>query len=388
MWDVIEPEKGRFDFSLADKVIDRALSHGVQVQACLSQPSCRWSSSAPPEAMGKYGQGEPIYRMYEPKDITDFENYVYQAIRHFGNRIKYWEIINEPFYKFGIDGQATLSVEQYFELLKAGYRSAKRAKPDCVVIGGPAMDLMESQFARYRKLFEMGGLNYMDATNQHVYTGDAPDYTGYDALNALMDRCGGRKPIWLNEYGIYGDDAPGPSCELGWLSFADQGNAEQLAAEAIVRLNATALGNGAVCVMQHPLFCIHRVNRDVYPCDMMFEYDGLPKKGYVVMNVLAWLLPPGTSFDRRIADGGLSVYIFKRGSKRVGIAWSEVAIDLPASARRRISQVGAEFQDLMGNPIPGGPTSLSMAPVYIVGSESAVWNAGSLLRDMTTGSAQ
>ncbi|MHB9035738.1 MAG: carbohydrate binding domain-containing protein [Armatimonadota bacterium] len=379
MWDAIEPEKGRFDFSVADKVIDRALSFGVSVQAVLSQPSCRWSSSAPPEAVGKYGQGEPIYRMYPPRDIADFDNYIYQTVRHFGSKIKHWEILNEPFYKFGIDGQATLSVEQYFELLKSGYQAAKRAKPDCVVIGGPAMDLMESQFARYSKLFEMGGLDYLDATNQHVYTGDVPDNTGYDALNALMDRCGGRKPIWLNEHGIYGDDAPGPACDLGWLSFADKPNAEQLAAEALVRLNAAALGSGAACVMQHPLFSIHRVNRDIFPCDMMFGYGGLPKKGYVAMNVLAWMLPPGTSFDRRIVDGGLSLYIFRRGSKRVGIVWSEIAIDLSSAAWRRINGSGARLLDVMGNPIPGGLSRLSMTPVYIVGTDPAIEKAAAAI---------
>ncbi|MBI2842939.1 MAG: carbohydrate binding domain-containing protein [Armatimonadetes bacterium] len=379
MWDVIEPEKGCFDFSVADKVIDRAMSHGMRVQACLSQPSSRWSSTAPPEAAARYGQGEPIYRMYEPKNITDFENYVYRVVRHFGNRVKHWEILNEPFYKFGVDGQATLSVEQYFELLQAGYRAAKRAKPDCTVIGGPAMDLMESQFARYRKLFEMGGLHYIDATNQHVYTGDVPDYAAYDALNTLMDRCGGRKPIWLNEYGVYGDDSPGPSCELGWLSFADHKNAEQLAAEALVRLNTAALGNGAVCVMQHPLFSVHRVNRDIFP-DMMFGYDGLPRKGYVAMNILAWMLPPGTSFDKKMAISGLLIYIFKRGGKRVGIVWSERPVDLSTAARRRIEGRGVRFLDVMGNPIPAGPSRLSLAPVYIVGSDSAIEEAVAVIR--------
>jgi hypothetical protein len=283
-------------------------------------------------------------------------------------------MLNEPFYKVGIDGRPTLSTAQYCELLQAGYLGAKRADPDCVVIGGPAMDLIPSHLVRYAEFCSLGGLSFLDAINQHTYLGDSNCQQAYDKLNGLMDANGGRKPIWVNECGTYGMDETDSVCQPEWLSFAEGRDSEQLAAEALVRQYAVALGNGAQKVMQHPEFSIIPVNRES-PTDALFTYGGAPRKAYVALNVLAWMLPPGTRFEKRMVTDDIACYVFRRGEKCTAVIWSENGTALPSELRRLANSSAVTFLDLMGNPVHQKLPRLSMEPVYAVGDGAAITEA-------------
>ena len=62
-----------------------------------------------------------------PADLDKFAAYVHAAVTHYKERVKHWEILNEPGY---------LRPEDYAKLLAVAYRACKDADPMCHVIGG------------------------------------------------------------------------------------------------------------------------------------------------------------------------------------------------------------------------------------------------------------
>ncbi len=67
-----------------------------------------------------------------PRDMQDFDRYVFETTLHYRGKIRYWEVWNEPHYSGFWRG----TPEEYVELLKTAHQAVRRADPGCVVIGG------------------------------------------------------------------------------------------------------------------------------------------------------------------------------------------------------------------------------------------------------------
>jgi len=371
-WDVVEKEKGLFDWTAAREVIQRDLQFGFHVQACLGHPSSRWASSADAQAKTHTGEGEPAYRWFAPRNMDDWENYVFNVVKEWKNIIRHYEILNEPWWKY--PGGKEMTAEEYVAFARHGFIAAKRADPGCTVIAGQGGSPADDK--RYGDLYAAGLLQWCDAVCFHPY-GEFSQKS-FDGMFRLMEKHGGRKPVWNTEYAIWADEDPDPTTAQNYLAFRGS-NAESLAAEAIVRHHTRMLSAGFRGNMQHIHHWPLRANTETLPFDMLFEYGGLPRKTYVAMNVQAWLIPPGSvPAGHGGDDDGISVYVFRHGGRRIAVIWAARDTLLTPSQRGVLARRGSRLFNIMGNPIPP-PATLTTRPIYV---ETDASGAVSLLRTL------
>ncbi|HID07844.1 MAG TPA: hypothetical protein EYP10_11945, partial [Armatimonadetes bacterium] len=157
-----------------------------------------WATSAPADADKRTRRTSP------PRDLSDFARYVYETVKHYRNVIKYWEVWNEPHYSGFWRG----TPEQYVELVRTAYRAAKRANPECVIIGGGGVAL--SALDWIERAFKAGLLRYCDALSFHYGlrgTALESEVQRFERrlakLRALMRKYGAEKPLWNTEASVH-----------------------------------------------------------------------------------------------------------------------------------------------------------------------------------------
>lgn len=134
-------------------------------------------------------------RLAPPKDWAAWERHLEQVVAHFRDRVKVWEIWNEP----DIPSFWTGSAEEYVELLKHAYAGAKRADPNCLVMSAGLDGSGETFLAR---ILDLGAGEYCDIVGAHPYAGSAAvaDFRLRTMRRTLafhhLD-----KPLWVTEVG-------------------------------------------------------------------------------------------------------------------------------------------------------------------------------------------
>lgn len=365
-WQDVEPEKGRFTFGETDYQIDRPRRHGLQVLGLLPFPSSNWASSAPASVPGKGSYPQNRARVaYAPRDLGEFENYVEKTVAHYKGRIRWWQVFNEPLYtdyslprKLGYDGAT------YARLVQAAARAARRADPQCRVLAGIGA-IQEGQIlADFDRFFSAGGLAAIDAVDVHHYPGIRPPEFLENLLaklNALMEKHGGRKPIWMTEYGYYADDEPAV-VPVSHSGFNRPLASEQRQAEYAVRWAVIALAGGVEKVFYHAGTC-QGINGDNLE-GVFYKYGGQPRKIYAAQAVMAHLLTPSTEFVKPLDLGsGVKGYLFRDGARLVAVAWS------PGRSQPkpvRLAHDKLELWDLMGRPQSARELTPGSSPVYVL----------------------
>lgn len=381
-WQEVEPEKGQFTFAETDLQIDRPRKHGLQVLGLLPFPSSNWSSSAPESVSGKGGYPQNRARVaYAPRDMAEFENYVEKTVAHYKGRIAWWQVLNEPLYtdyalprKLGYDGTT------YGNLAQAFAKAARRADPNCHIlagIGGLSGGQILDDFDR---IFATGVLKSIDAVDVHHYpTLRAPEHLeGLLAkLRALMDKHGGRKPIWITECGYYADDEPA-SVPMSHQGFNRPLSSEQRQAEYAVRWGVIALANGVDKVFYHAGTC-QGLNDDNLE-GVFYKYGGEGRKIYAAQAVMAHLLTPSAKFVKPLSLGAAAkAYLFQDGSRLIGVIWSPERAKPEAV---RLTNDKLALWDLMGRPQQAREFTPSGTPVYIIaeGIKPEAFEAGMAAR--------
>ena len=194
-WDKIEWNQGKPDYAFLDYVVEEAWKRGIRFVPCLNT-SPRWASTAP--------EGNAEYHSYPPKTAA-WENSVYELVNHFKPRIKYWETWNEPngLYWLG-------TVEDFCELHKAAYRSAKKADPQCRILLGA---FSGSGLGYMDQLLRLGAKDYFDLVSIHPYSGKQENVNNAAratrGIRLLLAEYGCEdRPIWFTEIGWPTDMAP------------------------------------------------------------------------------------------------------------------------------------------------------------------------------------
>ena len=119
-WADIEPSKdGRLQYDQIQKAVNLALQRGLSIFATLSQT---------PSWAGNGQIGSP------PSDPSRWSRFVSATVSLFKGQISHWGMWNEP---NGVeDGFWTGSPEQYRDMiLIEGSKAARKANPDCKVVG-------------------------------------------------------------------------------------------------------------------------------------------------------------------------------------------------------------------------------------------------------------
>ena len=364
-WQEVEPQQGRFNFTETDHQINRPISHGLKVLGLLPFPSSHWSSGAPKDydlSAGYISQREHV--AYAPRDEAQFENYVARTVGHYKDRITWWQVFNEPvFTSYSLPRKFGYNAADYARWTKAFARAARRADPDCRVLAGMGY-LSEGRIMEdWKEFLGAGGLAGADAADIHHYPRlRPPEYIEpvLAELGRLMEEHGGRKPIWLTEYGYYADDDPSsvPMQNSGFnIPLAD----EQLQAAYVVRWTVIMLAGGVEKIFYHAGTC-DGVNRDSLG-GIFFEYGGQPHKVYAAQAVMSRLFTPTCRFVKKL-DLGKDVYAyqFRDADRSLAAIWATSSTNPTPILLTNEKLV---LQDLMARPQPVRQFTPNGTPVYI-----------------------
>lgn len=189
-WGDIEPEPGSFDFEKYDRVVSLLAEHNIGILGIFDY-SAPWAAknwNSPPE------------------DPAVFAEFCTRVVSRYKDRVKYWEIWNEPdsgFYWTPQDNMKT-----YTRLLQTVYTRIKETDPTSqVLLGG----LTQGGYYALQDIYRAGGKDYFDIMNIHPFVDPlAEDRTGqirciYGNIKKLMARYGdSNKKIWFTEVGCPG----------------------------------------------------------------------------------------------------------------------------------------------------------------------------------------
>lgn len=191
LWEDIEPSAGEFDFNKYDLIVGILAKHNINILGLLHY-SASWASSC-----GKWNC-PPAYNEL-------FVKYASSVVRRYKDKVKYWEIWNEPDSRIYWDPQDSL--KSYCVLLKDVYLALKKADPDCKILNGGFAGGISS----VNRLYENGAKDYFDILNMHIFEspmndGAAKRISAYPKLAyKIMKRNGDEnKKIWITEIGCPG----------------------------------------------------------------------------------------------------------------------------------------------------------------------------------------
>lgn len=207
-WGYIEPaEKGEYDWTHADLVVDHANRQGLTVIARVDFVPA-W---ARPE--------DTTFRYLPRENFDDYGDFIYTFVDRFRGRIHAVVIWNEPNLSFEW-GFRPVDPEAYVELLEVAYARAKEADPDVQVLTAglaptlawPGDPQAMSDLTFLQAMYDAGAASYFDGLAAHAYgwkfpPGDPPaadkvNFRRIELLRQIMAENGdAEKPIYVTEAG-------------------------------------------------------------------------------------------------------------------------------------------------------------------------------------------
>lgn len=191
-WYVVEPEKGRFEWAWSDKIVNDAVAKGINLLGILGVPPV-WAADSKviPTHPNAYMSGRR-----KPASLEEWENYVYQVVSRYKDRVRHWEIWNEAdWHPPAPAASYSGSTADYFELLKRACAAAKKADPESrILISGFGFGTTCDTEMPF-ELLRMGAAKYCDIYNVHSYRA----LSGIDELLDALKKADPAMPIWQTE---------------------------------------------------------------------------------------------------------------------------------------------------------------------------------------------
>ena len=293
------------------------------------------------------GENRPVSTTPPPHDL--WANYVAQTVGRYKDRVRVWEVWNEPNMPHFWSG----SKEQYAQLLAVTYDTIKRVDPTATVLG-PAITGVDEDWLNAMPWDKMDGLAI------HIYVPPASlndqGYSYYDQglpnLQRVLERRG-QKPVWITEFGF----SSGHGAEPWYVGD------EAAQARYLVQQSAQTLAYRGIDI------------RVIMPY-VLNDHDGFelirdwsrPKPAFQAYRTLAERLDGADSVGRIKTFGpGIFAFRFVRGGQQIDVVWS------PGGGTAMIpSGSDAEVFDLYGGRSVaaqrGGMVSVAVGadPVYVV----------------------
>lgn len=217
-WARTEKKKGVYDFEWIDKIVDNFLKRDIEPWVCL----CYGNELYNEEAKNVFG-AVGCAPIFTDEQKNGWENYVKAFVKHFENRINYYEVWNEP------DGQwcwkpGPNAVELGMFTRDTG-RYIKEIKPDAKVIGGV---VCTRDLAYLNDALKTGMGDYIDFISFHEYTHD--ETSVFETVEAYRELAHFYNPSIEIIQGESGSQSRtgghGAVCGMGWT---EEIQAKQLA---------------------------------------------------------------------------------------------------------------------------------------------------------------
>jgi len=357
-WDVVESKPGIFVFpAMYDNYMAALKARGISPLIPLTFANHNYDDGLTP---------------YSDAAIAAYARYAVEVLRHYGTQIHAVEIWNEYNGSFSNGPVTDNRSANYVRMLKAAYTAIKQERPDVTVVGVAAAGL---PLPYLEKIFQAGGLGFMDAVSVHPYRFDrTPEglEIQIEKLNRLIARYSPDhpKPVWVTE--------------IGWATRVSQAEGdlainEQTKAVFLVRAFTLLL---SARVERAYWYLFRDYNEFATMGQVYANEDASPKPSYYAMATLLEHLR-GTSFSGRIETApGIYALRFARGdATSVYILWSlkPIMVRIPAKAAA---------YDWRGIRLTEPEISLTDMPVYIEGAQPALpppVPQGALLADAEEG---
>ena len=166
-WEMVDWEGGDYSKMAVDPFVDAAvdelIEHGIEIVYCLTF----WDSE------GRGQQREPGYSRFEREDeILRYLEYVQFIVRHFHNRIRWYEILNEP--NIGDGTQQYVRVANYINLVRRVAPLIRSEYPGARIVVG-AVSMPERGAQEYlRAIVESDVMPLVDGVSWHPGGGLSP----------------------------------------------------------------------------------------------------------------------------------------------------------------------------------------------------------------------
>ncbi|MBN2641877.1 MAG: beta-galactosidase [Victivallales bacterium] len=132
-WSLCEKEKGIYDFSWLDDIVDKLIAAGLKPWFCVSFGNKLYMPDAPHEsAVGRV----PIY--YGDAVVCAWQNYCRALAKHFKGRVSRWEVWNEANHGGGFWAPGKPNGADYAKLVRLTAEPIKEIIPDAMIIAGAA----------------------------------------------------------------------------------------------------------------------------------------------------------------------------------------------------------------------------------------------------------
>ena len=211
-WAYVEREKGVYDWTHPDRIIDHAENQGLQIIVRLGIVP-RW---VPAEV----NVGNATLNYLPNSKFETFAEYVGTFVERYRGRVDHIIIWNEPNLNFEWGGRAADPIA-YTRLLQLSYEAAHAANPDIVVLNAPLAPTLAppggaeagwDDLDYLRQMYEAGASDYFDAVAIHNYPFNHPpqDEPDPDVLNfrrlelmreIIVEYGDGDKPVFITETG-------------------------------------------------------------------------------------------------------------------------------------------------------------------------------------------
>ncbi|MCM8792104.1 MAG: beta-galactosidase [Candidatus Omnitrophica bacterium] len=192
LWSDIEPEDNNFDFGKYDKIVEELTKNNINILGILHY-STDWASSC-----GRWN--------CPPRDNQLFIDYVKITVGRYKEKVKYWEIWNEPDSGIYWDYRYQDGLKSYCKLLKDVYLAIKKIDPSAKVLNGGL-----SSLSSIEKLYLNQAKEYFDILNIHIFESplslgsEKRIFSSAQLIYKIMERNGdGGKKIWVTEIGCPG----------------------------------------------------------------------------------------------------------------------------------------------------------------------------------------
>lgn len=136
VWPTVERERGQYEFSSVDEPVNAARANGLTPFVCLSNGNKLYSSALPhPDPNWRLIYGvKPAPPILDEAATAAWLRFVEAVVRHARDRVKHWEIWNEPNH-YGYWGGPP-DAAAYGRLVRLTAARIRAIQPDAVIIAG------------------------------------------------------------------------------------------------------------------------------------------------------------------------------------------------------------------------------------------------------------
>ena len=297
-----------------------------------------WYAPVPRDSMAPLlvsAASSPPQGLYEEWDdwttddgdpINYWGRFVYQVVDRYGDRVKHWEMWNEPDLEYFWTGTSA----DYTQLLKVGYRATKSACPDCTVLFGGIMYWNPQRPDYYRWVLSQISQDptapqnnyFFDVMSVHLYSRSSSIYNEVENIRSGMSVYNvADHPIWLTETGVpvWDDYLVDPT-----PTKYDHAATQEEAAAYVIQSYANAFASE---IERYFFFRVH-------DCDMaydpffpqffgMIRNDKSYRPAYVAYQVATTYLISPTSVTRTSTDSHMRVTLWGTPHGKVSTLWNE-----------------------------------------------------------------